>query len=72
MQIHSVSHNSVFHNQATSTSNVTDIVNLESDLSSASSQMSLDAIPDFSNCSFGTLCELAGLSNYDNLIYGNE
>ena len=52
-----------------------DLVNLESDLSSTSSQQSqpsLEDCPDFLNCSYGTLEKFAALSNQDKFIYGDK
>ena len=49
-----------------------DVVDLEPDLSSTSSQPSLeDLVPDMLNSSFGTLHHLASMSNQDKLIFGN-
>ena len=48
------------------------VVDLESELSSTSSQPSLEnLVPDMLNSSFKTLHQLASMSNQDKLIYPN-
>ena len=51
---------------------LSDVVNLESDLSLTSSQPSLEDDQDLLNLSFETLKRYVAERNHDKLIYGND